>query len=310
MSNNYPLISIGLPVYNGEKFIKQAVDSVLSQTFEEFELIISDNASDDKTEEVCRQYAAQDRRIRYYRNPNNLGAAPNYNRVFELSTGKYFKWIAHDDVCEPEFLERCVGLFERDDTVVLCYSRVKIIDAQGQEIDKNNHLYNWVSSGTTQLNLDSLKPHERFRSIISPHPCYQVFGLIRSNVLKMTSLIGSYSGSDRILLAQLALRGKFHEFPNRLLYQRRHVEQSIQSLGTHRSAHKYTNWFDVATKERIIFPRWQSSGKLLSSITQTPLSWQEKIQCYLAMINWFRRTRRGMIEDLSIATQQILGHLD
>ncbi|NBD31922.1 MAG: glycosyltransferase [Cyanobacteria bacterium] len=298
-----------MPVYNGENFIKQALDSVLAQTFENFELIISDNASKDKTEEICRQYAAQDKRIRYYQNENNLGAAPNYNRVFELSSGKYFKWIAHDDVCEPELLQRCIELFERDETVVLCYSSVKIIDAQGQEIDKNNNLYSWVSSGTAQLNLDSLKPHERFRSVISPHPCYQVFGLIRSRALKMTSLIGSYSGSDRILLAQLALQGKFHEFPDQLLYQRRHVEQSIQSLGTHRSAHKYTNWFDAATEGKIIFPRWQASSNLLASIAQAPLNRKEKIKCFLATINWFRRTRKGMIKDLSIAMQQILTRL-
>ena len=308
MNNKHPLVSIGLPVYNGENFIKQALDSILNQTFEDFELIISDNASQDRTEDICRQYAAQDKRILYYRNQENLGAAPNYNRVFELSNGKYFKWIAHDDICEPKFLEKCIEVFEQNESIVLCYSKVKIIDACGQEIDKNDNLYDWIASGTNQLKLDSIEPHKRFRNIISPHPCYQVFGLIRSSALVKTSLIGSYSGSDRILLAQLALLGKFHEFSEQFLYQRRHIEQSIQSLETNRSVHKYTHWFDTATKEKIIFPRWQSSGNLLASITKSPLSWQEKIQCYLAMINWFRRTRRGMIEDLSIAMQQILAN--
>lgn len=306
MNINHPLISIGLPVYNGENFIKQALDSVLAQTFENFELIISDNASTDRTEAICRQYASQDERIRYYRTQHNLGAAPNYNRVFELSSGKYFKWIAHDDLCEPEFLERCVELFEQDESIILCYSEVKIIDALGQEIDEDNKLYSWISSETIKLNIDSLEPHKRFRSIIGPHPCYQIFGLIRSSALKTTSLIDSYSGSDRILLAQLALLGKFHQFSEQFLYQRRHTEQSIQSLESHRSAHKYTNWFDTATTGKIIFPRWQSSGNLLASVTKAPLIWPEKIKCYLALINWLRRTRRGMIEDVSIATQQIL----
>ena len=99
-----PRVSIGLPVYNGENFLEFALDSILGQTFQDFELIISDNASTDATESICRRYAAKDSRIRYYRNPNNQGAAQNYNRVFALARGEYFKWAAHDDVCKPNYL--------------------------------------------------------------------------------------------------------------------------------------------------------------------------------------------------------------
>ena len=104
-----PRVSIGIPVYNGGRFIKEAIDSILAQTFEDFELILSDNASTDETEEICKEYATLDRRIRYYRNEENLGAAKNYNRVFELSNGEYFKWASHDDLCAPEYLERCIA---------------------------------------------------------------------------------------------------------------------------------------------------------------------------------------------------------
>ena len=100
----HPRVSIGLPVYNGELFLENALDSILSQTYSDFELIISDNASDDKTEEICRSYAARDKRVRYSRNAHNLGAAPNYNRVYHLARGRYFKWASHDDVLAPEFL--------------------------------------------------------------------------------------------------------------------------------------------------------------------------------------------------------------
>lgn len=252
MSNNPPLISIGLPVYDGEKFMEQAIDSILAQTFKDFELIISDNASTDKTEEICRHYAAKDKRIRYYRNHHNLGAAPNFNRVYELSRGSYFKWLAHDDICEPEFLERCVAIFEKDPSVVLCNSRVKIIDERGREMERTNDLYTYVSLGNKKLDLTFSEPHKRFRNIIRPHPCFQVFGLIRSDALKNTSLLGSYAGSDRILLAQLALQGKFYEFAEQFLYQRRHIGQSIQGLKSHRSAHQYTHWFDATTKRSFI----------------------------------------------------------
>ena len=98
------LVSIGLPVFNGDAYLEAAVDSLLSQDYKSIEVIISDNGSTDRTEEICRAYAKADARIRFYRNKDNMGAAQNYNRVFALSRGKYFKWQAVDDKCHPEFL--------------------------------------------------------------------------------------------------------------------------------------------------------------------------------------------------------------
>ena len=104
-----PRVSIGMPVYNGADHVAKAIQAILSQTFEDFELVISDNASSDGTDQICRRYAALDPRIRYCRNDHNLGAAANYNRVFELARAEYFKWAAHDDLYAPEYLERCVA---------------------------------------------------------------------------------------------------------------------------------------------------------------------------------------------------------
>jgi glycosyltransferase involved in cell wall biosynthesis len=92
LGRDKPRLSIGMPVFNGEKYLKEALDSILAQTYSDFELLISDNASTDRTEQICREYAAKDRRIRYYRNEKNIGAPKNFNRVFELSSGKYFRW--------------------------------------------------------------------------------------------------------------------------------------------------------------------------------------------------------------------------
>lgn len=304
-----PLVSIGLPVYNGENYICEAIDSILNQTFANFEIIISDNASSDRTEAICQEYAARDSRISYYRQEKNLGAAPNYNFVFQLAQGKYFKWLAHDDVCAPEFLEKSVAILESDHSVVLCYSRIRIIDKEGKVMSCSDPLYEWISTGIGKLSDDSDPLSIRFRNVIGPHPCYPVFGLIRTVILKETGIIGSYSDSDRVLLAQLALRGKFYQFPEDLLYLRRHLKQSIQALASHRSQHKYTHWFDPVTKDKIIFPHWRVLKELLISIKELPLSWQEKLNCYLALIPWLRRSRKGMIEDLYIASQQILAKL-
>src|SRR5262245_31427219 len=117
-----PRVSLGLPVYNGEGFLRQALDSILAQTFEDFELIISDNSSTDSTPAICHDYKAADARIRYLRNESNRGVAWNHNRVFALSTGEYFKWCAADDLIAPEYLSACLGRLEAEPDAVLCYS--------------------------------------------------------------------------------------------------------------------------------------------------------------------------------------------
>jgi glycosyltransferase involved in cell wall biosynthesis len=134
MAHKNPYVSIGLPVYNGENFLHEAITSILAQTFQDFELIISDNASTDKTEEICRAFTDQDERIKYSRNRENIGVEKNFYRVFALSSGKYFKWAAHDDLCHPDFLQSCIDVLDRDFTTVLCYPRAVIIDDKGKVI--------------------------------------------------------------------------------------------------------------------------------------------------------------------------------
>src|SRR3569833_191665 len=120
MGTQPPKVSIGLPVYNGENIFRETLDSILDQTFEDFELIISDNASTDHTEAICQSYVDRDKRVRYLRNPENIGASGNYTRVFEAASGENFKWAAHDDVCATTFLAECVNVLDRDPAIVLC----------------------------------------------------------------------------------------------------------------------------------------------------------------------------------------------
>ena len=124
-----PRLSIGLPVYNGALLLSEAIESLLTQTFTDFEIVISDNASTDATEEIARRFADQDKRIRYYRNETNIGLAPNFNRVFALANNPaYFKWAAHDDLYKPTFLQRCVEVLDSEPDVVLSYTIVDVID--------------------------------------------------------------------------------------------------------------------------------------------------------------------------------------
>jgi glycosyltransferase involved in cell wall biosynthesis len=199
-----PRVTIGLPVYNGDAFLAAAIDSLLAQTYRDFELIISDNASTDGTEAICRDRAARDPRIRYYRSAKNRGAMWNFNYVVELARGEYFKWAAHDDVHEPTYVERCVEVLDRDPGVVLACT--KLVD-----IDENNVR---KPVEVPDLAWDAARPNVRFRALANPHHrCESVFGVIRASVLRKTMLISDYAGCDRVLLSQIALAGRFHEVP-------------------------------------------------------------------------------------------------
>ena len=123
MTEARPRLSIGLPVFNGERYLAAAIGSVLDSSFSDWELIISDNASTDGTQALAQSFAQQDARIRYLRNATNIGALPNFNQVVHASRGEYFKWLAYDDLCGPDLLSRCVEVLDRDSTIVLCSAR-------------------------------------------------------------------------------------------------------------------------------------------------------------------------------------------
>ena len=298
MSNGEPRVSIGLPVYNGENYLEEALEAILAQTFRSLELVISDNASTDRTEEICRAHAAKDSRIRYYRHLKNLGPAWNHNRVFELSTGEYFRWAAHDDLFAPSLIEQSVEVLDSDSSVVLCHAKAEVIgegDTQGE--------YN------TTLNTDSYRPYERIRGLMhgdrqfSEHRCYQIYGLMRSAILKETSLMGYYAHADGILLVQLAFLGRFHEIPEYLFFPRSHAEQSVVLART--DYRLYTAWFDPSKAGKITLPRWKIFFEYFMAITRASLKPLEYANCYLYLIYWFARTRRKLKEDLTVAAKVI-----
>ena len=129
-----PVLSIGLPVRNGENWLTVSLDSILQQTRGDFELIIADNGSTDGTQAICRDRAARDPRIRYVRNDENLGAAANYNLVLDLARAPLFKWHAHDDQLAPDCLERSVAALERNSQAVACITGARRLDALGREV--------------------------------------------------------------------------------------------------------------------------------------------------------------------------------
>ena len=277
MNQERPLVSIGIPVYNGERYLENALNSILSQTFDDLELIISDNGSSDRTEEICRRYGDADPRIRYYRSEQNRGAGWNFDRVAELARGKYFKWACHDDLCALGFLQRCIEILEQDPSTVLAYPKTLIIDEHGDEIEKHQD----------EFNLRSSRPTARFNTYLHliryGNQCHPFHGLIRRDVLTKLLPLGSYPSSDLILLGKLALYGKFYEVPSYLFWKRDHPESSVRA---HRPFRERIAWYDPAKKGKLHLTRWQWLGEYLRGIYHAPLRWQERILCYVLMLQW------------------------
>jgi glycosyltransferase involved in cell wall biosynthesis len=309
--NLRPAISIGLFVYNGDFFLPKALDSLLQQTFLDFELIISDNASTDGTEEICRAHAARDNRIRYYRSPKNMGAGWNMRRVCELATGKYFKWAAADDFLDPEFLRRCVEALENDPGCVLAFTGTRVIDRQGNHVED----YKWP------MQTHSPDVVTRFREmLLNDHMCYQIFGIMRRDVLNHLPPHGSKVNSDGVLLAQMALLGRFYEVPERLFFSTRHIGQSSQTKPVRVKAPRFrlTNrygtlpcpeWWDPEKTRTISFPEWRMLLSYAVSVRRAPLRFGQRVRCYLLLAPWVRKHFSRMMKDLLIAADQILYNL-
>jgi glycosyltransferase involved in cell wall biosynthesis len=283
-----PLVSIGLPIYNGARFVREAVDSILAQTFTDFELIVSDNASTDATQAICEGYAAGDPRVRYYRNERNMGASYNYNRVTELSRGKYIRHAAHDDVLAPENLERCVAVMEADDAVALCYPQMSRIDENGAVIDT-------YANSLHLRDPDPVVRWRRFHRLCDDGSmCDPVFGLFRGSVLRATPVLGRFAAADMVLLAEVALRGQIHEVPEVLFFERWHAGTSVNANPTpdDRAA-----WFDPAARGRWEnhLPQYRWLREYLAILARVPLTLQDRVACATVLIPWLWKNKRGLV---------------
>jgi glycosyltransferase involved in cell wall biosynthesis len=265
-----PKVSIGLPVYNGEVYLRDAVKSILDQSYPDFELIISDNASTDATEKICRDFAAHDGRIRYYRNEINIGASPNHNRVFELAKGEFFKWSAHDDLYPKEMLQRCVEVLEKAPaSVILVYTQFEMIDEFGKSL----------RTLSDPVEKRDPRPHLRLARLLMKLGYYSgAYGLIRSNVLRKTRLEGSFPYSDRVLMAELAMLGEFREIPEPLLCLRIHPGRSTIANTTPDALRVWTDPSE-AKKAAVLPLQARADLEIVRSVFRLPLRWIDRILC-------------------------------
>jgi glycosyltransferase involved in cell wall biosynthesis len=284
LNNNKIRVSIGMPVFNGEKYVKDALDSILAQTFQDFELVISDNASTDHTQQICRGYAAKDGRVRYYRNERNLGGPKNYNRVFELSSGEYFKWAAYDDVLAPEYLRKCVNVLDKDPSIVGCHCKTGRIDQDG-------NFLGYYNEGLLKR-IDSPKPHERFRDLIGLYYTTTPFdGVYRASLFAQSQRHGSYIGADRNLVAELSLMGRIYEIPECLFFWREHLNSYTSKFYGSNRNHTLNRlleesaWWSI--ESGTYFPHWKNCVEYFRSVNRVPLNFSERLLCYIQIFSWF-----------------------
>lgn len=291
-----PSVSIGLPVYNGEQFIDEAIESVLRQSYTDFELVISDNASTDSTQEICSKYADRDDRIRYVRNGTNRGAAWNFNRVFKISRAQYFKWLNHDDYWDSAMLEHSVSVLETAPSdVVLCYPKTAFIDEHGSVTEHYED----------KLDLRCIDPAQRLgRLIRNLRRCNALFGLIRARDLERTRLLGAYIDADRTLLAELSMLGQFWELNERLFMRRMHPQGSTFANTTRQES---MNWWNPAKKrQQVHLPNWRLLMEHVRAIHHVPLGGAERRRCYISLCRQWPTVYSGrMLGDLKAATYRL-----
>ncbi|MFC5996710.1 glycosyltransferase family 2 protein [Pseudonocardia hispaniensis] len=272
-----PRLTIGLPVYNGAQYLPEALDALLKQSYPDFELLISDNASTDATMEICQQYRARDERIRVFRQSRNIGACPNHNFLVHQARGELFKWASHDDLYAPDLLLRCVEALDAHPEVVLSHAGQGTIDSAGEIIDVFDYT----------MATDSPHPPERFRSLLFAPGGDDFYGVIRTDVLRRTPLNGSYHHSDRTIVAELALLGPFHQVPELLYFRRDHPDRAERACPTKRA--RCAN-MDPRRANRLRHPEVRLLAEyvwgFIAAIRRAPLSSADRRRCYRDLASW------------------------
>ena len=288
-------VTIGIPVHNGAHYLTVAIDSILAQTYGDFDLLISDNASTDDTQSICRAYAAKDRRIRYFRQPRNLGAAANFNVLVEMSESPYFKWAAHDDIVAPGFLAACVEVLDRDPMVVVASPASSLIDETGSPLpyspERGGMIDSmgvcWPKLPEKNDRLSACDPTLRFEAVLlNMVMCIEIFGLIRRSALLRTSLQGPFAGADKVLLAQLSLLGTFWLGEETLFFRRCHPRQfSAATSAAYRAA-----WFS-GRRDSLLFQQVKLLLGYCRALNITELTIMQRCACLQAIVR--RAVLRG-----------------
>lgn len=286
-----PRVTVGVPVFNGAECIRRALDSVLAQTFTDFVVEISDNASTDSTGEICSEYVKRDTRVRYIRQPSNIGAARNFNFLAARARSRYFMWHCVDDFTDPSYLEVCFRTLEARPDAVLAYTRAGSIDANGTQ---------------TMPPADAAAPYDerdcisRFRFCLKPMAYDEdiLFGLMRTSALQATRLQGAFPGGDRAFCAEMSLRGAYVRLPEVLFWRRTYQDRM--------SAEE--RWiYDAAGRRGPAMKEWRILLHHCGTLTRAALPGTVKVRLWRELAQRAFADRRQLLRELLIASSWALG---
>ena len=283
-TEDIPRVTVAIPVYNGGRWIQQTIESVLNQTYDDFELVISDNRSTDNTVEICESFAKQDARVRIHQNESNIGAALNFNKAYDLSRAAYFKWASSNDLLAPTMLEKCVDILDSHPDAAIAAPKTQIID-------ENNEI---TSLCQEEMHLISEDPFERFVTFLERVQLNNLEqALIRSSVLEKTKLQAVYPGSDMILVAELVARGKVFEIPEYLLSRRLAKSSTTNLMEEHEIATFYS-----PTHTRIPHVALRMFFALVSAASRLEVPFRVRAKFYRYAIRHLRWARGQIARDL------------
>jgi glycosyltransferase involved in cell wall biosynthesis len=264
-------------VYNGENFVAESLDALLGQSYEDFELIISDNASADGTAGICRGYARRDSRVRYVRQDVNIGAAPNHNFVVGQARGELFKWASNDDLYARDLLKRCVDALDAYPHVVLAHSWTAMIDSSGEVTRAIRY----------PLDTASQRAPERFRSMLFASGGDDIYGVIRTGTLRRIRPLNSYHHADRTIVTELALQGPFYQVPDWLYFRRDHPQQAERAFPTMR---RRCSNLDPRRADKLRHPAARMYAEYMwayaAAIQHAPLAYPDRRACYRYLAQW------------------------
>lgn len=292
-----PKISIGIPAYNSATTIAASIESLLAQTFGDFELIVSDNASIDSTREIVESLAQSDRRIRYVCQPENIGANRNYSYVARAARGEYFKWASSSDWCAPTFLAKCLNSLQQNNDAVLAAPRTRLF--AGDLTTATDYMYDTEILDSSPLaRLIKLNSGKRLNNAVN--------GLIRVEALRRTRLIDLFYHADVVLMGHLAMLGKIILVDEFLYYRRLEVgtATALQDPIAWRK-HHYPRM-----SARVLFQSWKNCLGWTHACMATPMSIAERLQVLNYLIRMCYWDRRFLMIDVQgafeYATQRVL----
>jgi len=278
MSKSPPRVSFGLPVRNGQQTVRRCLESILAQDFQDFEVVVSDNASTDETRAILEEYAARDPRVRLFENPENIGQIANVNRVFELSEGEYFRWIGSDDWLEPQYARRCVETLDNDRSAIAVTTYFRTHD------DEGGSFYEEYQGER----LESERPEQRFARMLwffhgGDRKYDPLYSMMRREVLGRTALIRMMACADWMLAAELSLLGRFLHVPECLSHRRKPYE-TLSNRARHptlmRRYHP-TRYAELPSSPGRLL------GVLLSVIQSAELTIAQRLICLRAAVRFF-----------------------